>query len=254
MEKVYLVRVSEIFLKGKNRPFFQKALLRNIRACLQANNIIAEVINKHNRIIIKSDQNCLCLKNVFGIANISKGVIIPADFMLLKKTIKSFWGGKPFVIETRRIDKSFSLSSLEISKEIAGFLGGDVSFKDYKEWFGVEIDSDEFFVFTEKIQCYGGLPLGTNGSVGVFVQDENSLKAAWLVMRRGCNVILFGMDIDITRLKQFSYGCQVRKQGSIPKDISAIVVNDTLDNLRDYDFNLPVFRPLVGCFEEVPVS
>ena len=39
MEKVILIRYGEIFLKGKNRGFFEKTLLLNIRSQLEKFNL-----------------------------------------------------------------------------------------------------------------------------------------------------------------------------------------------------------------------
>ena len=39
MEKVILIRYGEIFLKGKNRGFFEKTLLTNIRTSLEKFNL-----------------------------------------------------------------------------------------------------------------------------------------------------------------------------------------------------------------------
>ena len=39
MEKVILIRFGEIFLKGKNRGFFEKSLLNNIKKSLESLNV-----------------------------------------------------------------------------------------------------------------------------------------------------------------------------------------------------------------------
>ena len=51
MEKVILIRFGEIFLKGKNRGFFEKALLNNIKRSLES--IDAEVVKVPGRYIVQ---------------------------------------------------------------------------------------------------------------------------------------------------------------------------------------------------------
>ncbi len=251
METCYIIRVSEIFLKGKNRSLFQKCLKRNIRAALQANNVEADLVDLRNRILLYTEKDCSFLKDVFGIANYSRAVVVSSDLSAIKEKIKSLWKGSVFKIETTRLDKKFPLSSIEVNKEVGAFLGGKVSMKEYKEWFGIEIDKGQAFLFFEKVSCYGGLPVGSEGNVDVLVQEKNSLKAAWLMLRRGCAVTFFGGEIDASSLEKFSYGIPIRFAKVLNGEV--VVVNDTIDALQEYNFPV-VFRPLIGyALEEIPI-
>ena len=51
MERVILIRFGEIFLKGKNRGFFEKALLNNIKKSLESVN--AEVVKVPGRFMVQ---------------------------------------------------------------------------------------------------------------------------------------------------------------------------------------------------------
>ncbi|MBW3006004.1 tRNA 4-thiouridine(8) synthase ThiI, partial [Candidatus Woesearchaeota archaeon] len=70
-----IIRFAEIGLKGKNRIFFEKALMRNIQACLDKNNINYKNITRlMGRILVVADDPCDCLACVFGIASFSYAV------------------------------------------------------------------------------------------------------------------------------------------------------------------------------------
>ena len=52
MEKVILIRYGEIFLKGKNRGFFEKTLLQNIRNSLSK--FTLEVVKVPGRFLVQN--------------------------------------------------------------------------------------------------------------------------------------------------------------------------------------------------------
>ena len=88
MNNLLLVRYGEIALKGKNRPFFEKKLLRNIQDALQGLEPF-EVLFQRGRYFIKINaENLLTaqrkLQRVFGIVSIS----LPGQIWILMKYAK----------------------------------------------------------------------------------------------------------------------------------------------------------------------
>ncbi|HUR61100.1 MAG TPA: THUMP domain-containing protein [Candidatus Thermoplasmatota archaeon] len=57
--------------------------------------------------------------------------------------------------------------------------------------FALEVDvrQDRCYLFTEQHEGPGGIPRGTQGRVLALVSDGPSFLAAWLMMRRGCEVV-----------------------------------------------------------------
>ena len=51
MKKVILIRFGEIFLKGKNRKFFEKALFQNIKDSIKKFN--AELVKVPGRLVVQ---------------------------------------------------------------------------------------------------------------------------------------------------------------------------------------------------------
>lgn len=53
----------------------------------------------------------------------------------------------------------------------------------------VDIRQDKAYVFTDKREGPGGIPIATQGKVVMCLSDADSFVAAWLLMRRGCRLI-----------------------------------------------------------------
>jgi len=68
--------------------------------------------------------------------------------------------------------------------------------------FHVEVRNQRAYLFHEKVNGPGGLPVGSEGLVVAVLEDEASLLAAWLVMRRGADVAPLVFGKLPTRLEQ----------------------------------------------------
>lgn len=53
----------------------------------------------------------------------------------------------------------------------------------------VDVRQDKAFVFTRSEPGPGGIPAGAQGRVVALVSDANSIVSAWLMARRGCDVL-----------------------------------------------------------------
>ena len=89
MEKVLLVRYTEIHLKGLNRPYFEKALVSNMKRALRGiNGEEAEpyIEREHGRIYVRGiceegfDAALDRLTRVFGIHSISPAWAVDKDW------------------------------------------------------------------------------------------------------------------------------------------------------------------------------
>lgn len=202
-----LVRYAgEIGLKGKNRPLFIKRLRRNMRDALRKNDLPGRVWSEGQRIFVEVDdialdQATLALQRVFGIASLSPVQRVPSDIDAMCEAalqIAARIDLRPpttFRVQTRRADKTFPLTSPEISRRVGGAVWeithAPVDLSDQAGvTIGIEVREEGSFVFGEMISGEGGLPLGTQGRVFVlFSGGIDSPVAAWLMMRRGCGII-----------------------------------------------------------------
>jgi thiamine biosynthesis protein ThiI len=210
-----VLRVAEIFLKGRNRGSFFKQFVRNARR-LVADLPGVSVESRYLRAVVRHPPalRAACLERLsrlFGLSSMSPatGVATPyedrtpvraggADDLLGGLADAAIAharaAGGTFKIETTRRDKRFPLPSPAISRELGGRVvaatGRPVNVREPDTVIHVEIGPDrESFVFSDVVGGPGGLPVGTAGKVGLLLSGGiDSPVAGWSMMRRGCQV------------------------------------------------------------------
>ena len=203
MRNVILLRFGEIYLKGKNKGFFERTLLNNIKNVLAGLDLCVTKIS--GRYIITNfnemDYELIVSKltKVFGLISLSKAVEIETSKQNIETFLKGFkTNAKTFRVSVKRADKTFDVPSNEYER----FLGGivlsanphlKVKLKDYELEIVVEIrENGKTYILTENIQCAGGMPLGTSGRALVMLSGGiDSPVAAYQMAKRGLE--LFGL-------------------------------------------------------------
>ncbi|MBB6062376.1 thiamine biosynthesis protein ThiI [Thermosipho japonicus] len=197
MESVVVVRYSEIGLKGKNRGYFEKKLIDNIRKIARP----PEINKRYGRIIIRLkdmdfDEIKERLKYVFGIQNFSFAYAVSHDLNEIKEAVLKLLklklkNEKTFKVQTKRSYKQFPMNSQELSAHIGAFvlenfkeLSVDVHNPDIIV--GIEVKEKEVFVFVGKEKLNGGLPVGSSGKAILLLSGGiDSPVAGWYMMKRG---------------------------------------------------------------------
>ncbi|HUQ87349.1 MAG TPA: tRNA uracil 4-sulfurtransferase ThiI [Vicinamibacterales bacterium] len=199
-----LVKYSEIALKGKNRSWFVGRLVRNLHGAL-AGLHIKEVRTPIGRIEIVLGQDDALpevrdrLSRVFGIANYSVAVRVPADIESMSAAILAQLPPKEaatsFRVFVRRADSKFPIPSPELARDLGSRVwtarGWKVDLDNADLVIRVEIIPGSAFCYVGRDQGIGGLPSGTGGRlVGLLSGGIDSPVAAWRMMKRGCHVTL----------------------------------------------------------------
>lgn len=200
MEPVVVVRYSEIGLKGRNRGYFEKKLIDNIRKIARP----PEVNKRYGRIIIRLkdmsfDEIKERLKYVFGIKNFSFAFAVSHDIEEIKKAVLELLKMKlsnhrTFKVETKRSYKQFPMTSHELSAYIGGFVlenfeGLKVDVHSPEIVVGIEVKEKEVFVYVGKEELYGGLPVGVSGKAILLLSGGiDSPVAGWYMMKRGIKI------------------------------------------------------------------
>ncbi|MBS7528546.1 tRNA 4-thiouridine(8) synthase ThiI [Fusibacter paucivorans] len=179
METLLLVRYGELALKGNNRRFFEKKLIKSVQRSLSQIES-AKVLDQHGRLFIASseeDQQAVikAVTRIFGIVSVSVAKCIKNDFEQMKteglaeiQHLMTTKGIKTFKVEARRSNKGFHMTSPEICKNIGayilsqtnGALSVDVHHPDCTLQFEIR---DKTYIFSDRIAGPGGLPLGSAG-------------------------------------------------------------------------------------------
>lgn len=204
-----LLRYNEIALKGDNRGWFEDRLAINTRKILRRSlgkEARIEVNRKHGRILVEAPWSPLSkkvLERVFGLSSFSPMRKVPTNLEALAKgaleEAESHFvhiGHTPhsFRVLTRRTDKALSQSSMEIDRYVGSVLGEHFKFmivdlENPEFILGIEIRLGHSFIWAEKFQALGGLPVGTNARVLALLSGGiDSPVAAIQALKRGTPV------------------------------------------------------------------
>lgn len=208
MDKVVIIRYGEIFLKGKNRDYFESLLIKNIKHALYG--IKCDFTRSQGRYFVENydlddeDEIVDRLKKVFGIYSLSVAYKVETkaeqDFCDIKACLKDVavraeeecvLKNAKFRVTVKRADKRIPKPSYEIAAELGGVVLANTHFKvdltafDYD--FMVDIRENGYsFVFSDVISGAGGLPVGCS-SKGLMLLSGgiDSPVAAYMMAKRG---------------------------------------------------------------------
>lgn len=194
-----IAHYQEIALKGKNRPWFLRRLVRNLREILAGLSIRA-VRTPMGRVEIMFDRDEdwpeieQRLSRTFGLANFSLAGRAPLDIDAIADGILRDLPEGPvpsFRIAVRRADKRFAMPSPEVERVLGRRVqearGWKVDLARPALVIWVEIVPGQAFYHYGKLRGPGGLPVGTSGRVALLLSGGiDSPVAAWRMMRRGC--------------------------------------------------------------------
>lgn len=194
MERVLLVRMGEIFLKGDNRPQFINALARRVRYAIWPLHGRLELAQ--GRMYVKGVQDMdLCVDKVtkvFGVHSVSPALEVEKDLAAIERAAiemtKDLSGS--FKVSARRADKRFPMDSMQLNAHLGGVvldnnpnLRVDVHKPDHV--LSVEI-RELAYLHVAKIAAVGGMPVGTSGKALLLLSGGiDSPVAGFMLAKRG---------------------------------------------------------------------
>ena len=199
MERLIIIKYGELTTKKDNINFFLSTLKRNIEKVLI--NIEHIIYYDKGRMFIKSDHLDDCinkLKNIFGIIEFEIGYSLKEkDFDKVKDStlnlIKDL-SFKTFKVETKRSDKTYSLDSMQVSRELGAHILRNVKnirvdVKNPELLINIEIRKEEALIYFEKEKGLGGYPVGTLGKGLLMLSGGiDSPVAGYLAIKRGVKI------------------------------------------------------------------
>ena len=261
--EIILVRYCEIGLKSDPvRRRFEGILKRNMIERLANDSVEAIVTRANARLYVETDNvegAVRSLKKVFGIASLSVASICDADMESIKHLVtfvsrENLHHGETFAIDARRDGGNYSFTSMDIEKEVGAAVleanadkGVKVNLSNPNRTIFIEVRANKAYIFTSYIRCHAGLPLGSQGKVLAYVNDDRGLVSAWLMMKRGCKVAVSG-DYDTSLLKKYDPHLKTfDSDGTVPDKVLGFVSGNRLEQLEKIDNKgLPVFMPTIG--------
>ncbi|MFZ2454908.1 MAG: tRNA uracil 4-sulfurtransferase ThiI [Candidatus Altiarchaeia archaeon] len=235
MYDTVIVRYGEIFLKSDYvRKRFEDLLVRNMEAKMRKEKIEYRVYRKRHRIYVKTpgtDAVCAILEKTFGVVSVSpareisssKEDVLSACVELAVENIKP---NETFAVRVQRAGsheyKSKDLEA-EAGSRILDLIPAKVDLEHPEKTIFAEIRDEVAYVYGRKIECLGGLPYGSQGTlISLLSTGIDSPVSSWMMMRRGCKMIFlhFGEPEDIKDIvaKLASYAGEELPVYCVPKD------------------------------------
>jgi thiamine biosynthesis protein ThiI len=190
-------------LKRGNRRFFEDKLVRNLRKKLEYSGFTHESVYRiSGRIIVDAcpPSAAESLAKVFGVSSASPARKTNSDIESLKDcALDVFNSADPrptsFRITANRLEKKLGYTAPQVNEVVGAHVlcrtGCRVDLTKPELEVGIELTKDAAYVFTSRVNGVGGLPVSSSGKVLVLLSGGiDSPCAAWLCMRRGCEVTL----------------------------------------------------------------
>ena len=206
MFTAFLIKYSEIGIKGKNRYMFEDALVQQIKYALAKCEGEFSVRKTQGRIYVDAttefdfDETVERLQTVFGISGICPVVYVEDEgFEKLCETVanyvKDVYGDekKTFKVFARRARKNYPLESQEICVEMGGVVlnacpnfSVDVHNPEVK--LNIEV-REKIYIYSEEIPGAMGMPVGTGGKAMLLLSGGiDSPVAGWMIAKRGVKI------------------------------------------------------------------
>lgn len=204
MHRFVVVHYHEIGLKRGNRDYFENQLCANIRKALATLEVPAtEVRRVSGRILVQLPDSTDMMKartalgRVFGIAYFAEAWNSSQSLEDMDRNAWDLMRQRPFEsfrIDTRRGEKSFPHTSVEINQHVGAYVkeksGARVDLENAERTCWIEISEKYALMYTERQRGPGGLPAGTSGKVAVLLSGGiDSPVAAWKMIKRGCRAL-----------------------------------------------------------------
>ena len=221
MKEIFLMKLGEIVLKGANKRQFEARLRQNVRRRMKPYGDF-DVYLMQSTVYVEP-MNELCdvegaweaCHSIFGLVSLCRCRPCEKDMDAIFNTIEEYLGAdldcaRSFKVESKRSDKAFPMTSIQISQEIGGRLAEahpdvlvDVHHPDYTVY--VEVRDLAAYVHGPAEPGAGGLPTGVGGRAMCLLSGGiDSPVAAYMIAKRG-------VEIEATHFFSYPYTSQLAK-------------------------------------------
>ena len=206
MNDMILLKLGEIVLKGLNRRYFEQKLMANAaRRIKPCGNFKIYTIQSTTYVEPLDDDADLdgafeALKDVFGIVALSRAVACEKNADAITRKAIEYLGddlrqAKSFKVETRRSDKAFPMTSIQLSQYVGGELNEafpEVAVDVHNPEFTVHVEIRDLaaYVHSAPVPGAGGMPVGCNGSAVTLLSGGiDSPVSTYMIAKRGVRLI-----------------------------------------------------------------
>lgn len=205
MHEMILCKLGEVVLKGLNRRSFEDKLMSNIRRRVSKCGSF-RIYSKQSTIYVEPQSGACdveaaydACRKVFGIICVSKAVPCEKNVQAIIATAKEYLAdsmrcARSFKVESKRADKTFPLTSIQLSQQVGGalhqaFPACAVDVHDPELTVHIEIRDEQAYVHGPSEAAAGGLPLGMGGTaVSLLSGGIDSPVSSYMIAKRGVNL------------------------------------------------------------------
>ena len=202
--KKILVRYGDLTLKGRNKKIFINKVISLVKEKLADTKATFEYT--HDRMYItlneeSSEEVIKRLNRVSGISSFSLVVEVKTtdDLLEVKKSAvllinEQIKHKATFKVETKRADKTFPKTSIEISQDVAGYVlkhceNLKVDVHNPQETLYLELRNGVTYLYLQAIKAMGGYPVGVAGKGMLMLSGGiDSPVAGYLAMKQGIEI------------------------------------------------------------------
>ena len=200
--EIILGKYGELALKGLNKNAFEAPLIKTIRKRLERfgefhvycaqSTVYVEPLSEECDIDAAYDE----FKRVFGLSAVGRAIVCKKELKDICEGAVSYLGpqlsrAKTFKVKSKRADKKFPMTSIQISQEIGGLLAEeypdtavDVHNPEYTVY--VEVREEHAYVHGPARPGAGGLPTGVGGKTALLLSGGiDSPVAGYMIGKRG---------------------------------------------------------------------
>ena len=206
MKDLLLCKPGEIFLKGLNKHYFEERLVANVKRRLKPIGHF-RVTYLQSALYIEAADDAADLdaaydavRKVFGIATITRAAACEKDKDAITALAKSYLhdamtAAHSFKVETKRSDKRFPMTSIELSQYVGGelaeaFPNTVVDVHDPELTVRLEVREQAAYVHAQAVEAAGGMPVGCNGAAVTLLSGGiDSPVSSYMIAKRGVRLV-----------------------------------------------------------------
>ena len=222
MNEIILLKLGELVLKGLNRRTFEDRLVANARRRLQAHGKFKVYTKQSTMYVEPQSEDCdldgawEAMTKLFGVVGLSRARACAKDKDAMLQTAVEYLGdrlaaAKTFKVESKRADKNFPMTSIQLSQYVGGELDEkypnltvDVHHPELTVY--LEVRDYAAYVHADPEPGAGGLPVGVGGrAVSLLSGGIDSPVAGWMMAKRGlelCGIHFFSYPYTSERAKE----------------------------------------------------
>ncbi len=222
MNEIFLLKLGELVLKGLNRRSFEEKLMGNIRRRMTPYGKFRIYTRQSTTYVEPQNEDCdmegawNALTKIFGVVGLSRAYPCDKTADAMLAAVQTHLGdqlaaAKTFKVESKRADKSFPMTSIQLSQYVGGELHElypNLRPDMHTPEITIHLEVRDFaaYVHADPEPGAGGLPVGMGGrAISLLSGGIDSPVASWMMAKRG-------VQLEMVHFFSYPYTSEEAKQ------------------------------------------